>query len=161
MASPTPVHQSLVAMLHHRIFVSFVTTFSHLCTPSVFILYKCMVLHLSCLSSQFAYFVIAISHLFTYPNTPTVFPHLCLSACVLPSFPSLPLSYIPPFPFFFTYWSFIVLLGTNSVSTMRVDNWKPAFWLKPVWCISSFKVFEVACTSFGNEREKELPRSAA
>ena len=48
--------------------------------PSVFILYKCMVLHLSCLSSQFAYFVIAISHLFTYLNMPTVFPHVLPSA---------------------------------------------------------------------------------
>ena len=101
-----PVWRPLPPCINHLLpcyTIAFLFLCNHvltLCTPSVFILYKCMVLHLSCLSSQFAYFVIAISHLFTYPNTPTVFPHLCLSACVLPSFPSLPLSHIPPFPFF-------------------------------------------------------------
>jgi hypothetical protein len=64
----TPSHFSFLFCIH-------VLTPVH---PSVSILYKCMVLRLSCLSSQFPYFVIAISHLFTY--------HL-LSASVLPPFP--------------------------------------------------------------------------
>jgi len=60
----------------------------------------------------------------------------------------------------FYYWSFIVLLCTNSVCTMRVDNWKPAFWLEPVWCVYHHsKFFYVAFrvgprASFGKEREK-------
>src|SRR5260221_9874182 len=131
MASPTPVHQTLVAMFtpsHFSfLFCNHVLTPVH---PSVFILYKCMVLRLSCLSSHFPYFVIAISHLVTYPNTPTVFPHLvCPPACFLPSLsPTHAHTFVLSF---FIYWSFVILLCTNCVCTMRVDNRKPTFWLDP------------------------------
>ena len=75
--------------------------------PSVFILYNCMVLRLSCLLSQSPYHRNQSPvHL---PKHADCISSSCLSVCVLPPFPTLPLSHIPPFAFFFLFKLLVVL----------------------------------------------------
>ena len=125
--------------------------------PSVFILYKCMVVRLSCLSSQFPYFVIAISHLLTYPNTPTVFPHL-LSASVLPPFPlSHSRTYLRSLSLFI-YWSLLFCFAQIVYVRCVLTIGNLLFgWTRLVRVIiQTFKV-----RSFGLDKNKSPLRTAA
>ena len=131
MASPTP--RASITCCHVSLSHFFLLLCNHVLTPvhpSVFILYNCMVLRLSCLLSQSPHHRNQSPvHL---PKHAGCISPACLSVCALP--PSRFRTYLRSLFFFLNYWSFVVLVCTNSVCTMRVDNWKPAFWLEPVWC---------------------------
>jgi len=127
MASPTPRASITCCHVTPSHFCFFVTTFSHLCTPLC--LYYTSVWSFTCPVCHHSLLTLSSQSVTRSPTQTRRLYFPILSVRLRPPFLSLPPAFAhTSVPFFFlNYWSFIVLLGTNSVCTMRVDNWKPAF----------------------------------